>query len=354
MTDKKIAYLINYLGDGGSEKYVQDLIHSMGNDRCILIYSEEGPGFTRFSDLGIPMYRVKMRNPFDISAAVKVKDIFSEENVGVVHAQFLRENYIGVLSKLLGAKVKLFWTYHVDVPMSGNVRRLNNFATRMNEAVISVSKYMKQSLIQKGVPAHKIKVIYNGIEDNDETRKAHLETTPVISIIGRLREEKGHLFLLQSLEALRKSYPDSPWICHMYGDGPQLEEIEGRIKQLQLEDRVIMKGFCSDKNEMFFKSDIIVIPSQNENLPYAGLEALSYHKPVVASNIGGIPEIIKHGETGYLVEYGDAEKFAFYLNKLLTDKNDYALLSNQGRDHFEKNFTLAKMVSDTKEIYGLK
>jgi L-malate glycosyltransferase len=349
---KKILFLLNYVGKGGTEKYVLDLIQAVGPENSVFIYSEEGPGLEDFKRTTVTTYQVKMKGPFEFSAAKEIKRIALKEQVDVIHAQFLRENYLSILAKLMGAHCKVIWSYHVDVPMGKAIRTLNKFMTSFNHKVITVSQFMFRQLQQKGVSGNKLKLIYNGVTGPvDRVPLTSLSAVPVISVVGRLREEKGQAFLIKSLSALRKQNPETKWECHIYGDGPQQEELFDLVQQLNLENFVHFKGFSSDKDKLYLSSDIIVIPSSNEALSYVAMEALSYNRIVVATNVGGLPEIIKHGETGLLVKYGDTEELAHTLLRLFTDQPLVQKLSIQGREYFDQNFTLEKMVKETTALY---
>ncbi|MCA1320489.1 glycosyltransferase family 4 protein [Bacillus tianshenii] len=343
--------MLNYVGDGGSEKYVMDLMLSLGAERCILVYSDKGPGLKAFEDLNVTMYQVKMKHPFDVSAARQLKQIINKENVEVVHAQFLRENYIGAIAKVLGAKVKLIWTYHVDVPMSLPVRFLNSLVTRLNHTVIAVSDFMKKSLERKGVSSNKIKLIYNGIDCGDFSKDKKVNSIAIISIIGRLREEKGHLFLLDSLAILQDKHPEYQWICHMFGEGPDKEKIEQKIEALGFQSKVILKGFSTNKEEMLHESDIIVVPSRNEALSYVAIEALAYGTPAIVTDVGGLPEVVKDKETGFVVDYGNKDKLAEQIGVLLSDEVLYRQFAQNGKEHFNRHFTLKKMIEETEKVY---
>ncbi|MCA1031420.1 glycosyltransferase [Bacillus timonensis] len=347
----KLLYMLNYPGKGGTEKYVLDLISAVGPSQCVFVYSEEGPGIEHFKQLGIPTYKVNMKGPFDLAAAKALKEIIKKENVDVVHAQFLRENYIALLARFLGAKVKVVWTYHVDVPMNAVIRAFNRFFTRENEAIIAVSQFMKKQLTSKGVSNKKVQVIYNGIEDQFHSSRP-LQDQAVLAVIGRLREEKGHAFLLKSLYKLQELHPHLPWVCHIYGEGPAYDELKGLIEELQLQGRVELKGFSSDKQTLYGESDLIIIPSQNESLSYVAIEALSFQKGVIATNVGGLPEVIKDRETGLLVQYGDIEKMAESIHELITNRETYEKLSKNGRDYFVQQFSLATMIEKTKKLYS--
>jgi L-malate glycosyltransferase len=349
---KKILFLLNFVGKGGTEKYVLDLIHAVGPENSVFIYSEEGPGLEDFKRTNVNIHQVKMTGPFDLNAAKQVKQIALKEQVDVIHAQFLRENYLAILAKLMGARCKVIWSYHVDVPMGKAIRTLNKVMTSFNHKVITVSQFMFRQLQQKGVSSNKLKLIYNGVNGPvNSDPLTSLRAVPVISVVGRLREEKGQAFLIKSLAALRKHNPEIKWECHIYGEGPQQEELTALVQQLNLESFVHFKGFSSDKDKLYLSSDIIVIPSSNEALSYVAMEALSYNRIVVATNVGGLPEIVKHGETGMLVKYGDTEELAQTLLSLFTDQALVQKLSIKGREYFDENFTLEKMVKETIALY---
>ena len=349
---KKILYLLNYVGKGGTEKYVLDLIQAVGPENCVFIYSEEGPGLEDFKRANVTIHQVKMTGPFDFNAAKQIKQIAIKERVDVIHAQFLRENYLAILAKMMGARCKVIWSYHVDVTMGKAIRTLNKIMTSFNHKVITVSQFMFRQLQQKGVSASKLKLIYNGVKGPVERYPlASLREVPVISVVGRLREEKGQAFLIKSLASLRKHNPEINWECHIYGEGPQQEELTALVQQLNLENFVHFKGFSSDKDKLYLSSDIIVIPSSNEALSYVAIEALSYNRIVVATNVGGLPEIVKQGETGMLVKYGDTEELSQTLLRLFTDPALVQKLSNTGREYFDNHFTLKKMVEETTALY---
>lgn len=351
---EKILYMLNYPGIGGTEKYVSDLIKAMGAKNCVFIYSEDGPGLEMFKETGISMYQVKMNSPFDIKAARQIKRIIKKENIHVVHCQFLRENYIALLSKILGSQARIIWTYHVDVPMNTIIRFTNRLFTVLNQRVIAVSQFMVGQLEKKGVSKKKIRLIYNGVEPPVQPSLQTINDKSItISVVGRLREEKGHAFLLKSLAQLKLLYPTISWKCNIYGEGPLEKELRDLSEKLEMNDHVNFKGFTPNKDAIYLNSDIIVVPSNNESLSYVAIEALSYSRLVVATNVGGLPEVIVDGETGILVEYGDTEQMVTKLANVMTDKELFYQLSARGNSYFHEHFTFEKMILDTTELYNL-
>lgn len=351
----KKLYLLNYVGMGGTEKYVLDLIHATGPANNVFVYSEDGPGLKQFRESGVKIYKVKMSSPFDAKAAFELKKIINKEKVGIVHAQFLRENFIAVLSKLLGANIKVIWTYHVDVSMGLLIRFANKIFTRFNHKVIAVSNFMKNSLIDKGIRKDKIAVVYNGV---DFPKKRTSNSAPKeipndfrIGIVGRLREEKGHEFLLKSLYKLKNELMQQNWICYVFGEGSLKDKLVKLASDLHLEDRIIFKGFIKNKEEIYENIDLVIVPSLNESLSYVAIEALAYSKPVIATNVGGLPEVIIDGKTGILVEYGDENELANKIKIIMNEKLLYTRLSKDGFAYVKSKFSKTKMIEETQRIY---
>ncbi|MFP7297237.1 glycosyltransferase family 4 protein [Neobacillus niacini] len=351
----KIMYILNYPGDGGTEKYVLNLIAALGKNRCVFVYSENGPFLDKFKELGLPTYQVTMNGPFDLKAAKKIKEICQQEGVQYIHAQFLRENYISLLAKLMGAKVKVVWTYHVNVPMPALFKMLNTFMIRLNHRVISVANFIKMELLQKGIPEDKITVIYNGIKvPKVVTSKRANSNEKIISVVGRLSEEKGHKFLFKSLAKLKHTHPHLNWKLNIVGDGPLKDELNLLADKLNLRANINFQGFVNNMDTVYINSDLIVLPSENEAFPFVAIEALAYEKPVISTNVGGLPEIIRQNETGLLVPYGDENAMADSILKVLEDDDFAESIAAGGKDFFLKNLTFDKMLNQTLAIYNLK
>lgn len=347
----KIMYLLNYIGDGGTEKYVMNLIDAAGRDNCIFVYSSPGPFLEKFHQMNIPMYQVNMRHPFDMQAAWNIRQIARKERVDVIHTQFLRENYLAILAKLLGAKVRVIWTYHVDVPMPFPLKSFNELFTKRNDAIICVSHFMKQQLMKKGAPEKKLHVIYNGIEDPFISSSFSKQKTKSMAVIGRLSKEKGHHFLLQALHALHTSAPSLRWHCNIIGDGPLKQELVEAMHTLSLTGRVTFKGFRDNVIDEYLSNDIIIVPSENESLSYVAIEAAAMQKPVIATRIGGLPEAVKDKETGILVRYGDIEQLTQAIRRLIEEEELCYTFGIRGREYYLEHFTFTKMIEETFQIY---
>jgi glycosyltransferase involved in cell wall biosynthesis len=346
---------MNKAGQGGSEKYVYDIIKKYGPQYCVFVYSLDGPLVKQLEALGVTCYHVKMRHPFDMKAAIAISKIIKQENISLIHAHFLRENYIAILAKLLTRRIEVVWTYHVNVPMKRHIVLLNKIFTAFNKKVIAVSNFMKRELIKRGINPAKIQVIYNGIGlDHCCTTPGSKERTFVkMAIIGRLSSEKGHAFLLKSLYELKKLAPDAKWSLDIVGDGELLHDLKRLTKDLKLENYVHFLGYINNVIDYLLNNiDIVIIPSENEALSFAAIEAMATGKPIVCTNIGGLPEVVVDGENGFLVEYGDTEALAKKLSTLIHSAELRREFGDNGKKRFEKYFTFEAMYSQLLNIYN--
>lgn len=354
---EKVLHLLNFPGDGGSEKYVNDIIHNYGIENCVFASSLEGPLKTKFEGEGVKCYSLPMKHPFDINAALHLKKMVEDENVSLVHTHFLRENYIAILAKILGAKIDVIWTYHVNVPMSLPIRMCNRIITLYNKKVIAVSNFMKRQLISKGVSKQKVVVVNNGIDlKSDVVFKDQLDRGDkvVFATIGRLSEEKGHLFLLDGLKELLKdpSMVRINWKCKIIGDGKLKDTLMDKVKALGLEERVEFCGYLSNVTKELEEIDVVIIPSKNDAFPYVALESLAMGKVIIGTNVGGIPEIVSNEETGLIIEYGNNYELSNALERVVNDKDFANKLSQTARASYLDKFTFKKMFDKIISIYN--
>lgn len=358
----KVVYLINHAGKGGSENYVYSLIERLHGKvaECYLVYNEDGQLVERVKKLGVKIYNIKMRNPFDFKAARKLAVLCKQLEIDVIHSHFLRENYIAVLSKLFNPKIKTIYTNHV--PMRNNLptRFFNRVFTSFNDGVIAVYKKGKDVLESNWVNSKKIHVIFNSIDvdywNNAEQSTIRQELNIgkdefVISCMARFTEEKGQRFLIEGIKTLKNS-TSRKFKCILGGDGPLLTECKDLVKQYALEQQVIFTGHRQDMKNIYHGIDLYVSPSKNEAMSYSIIEVLACGVPVIATNVGGCGDIINDNtKCGLIVEYGDTEELANTINKMMTDKELYDSLKSNTVAVIRENFNIDKMVKETYNLY---
>jgi len=209
-----------------------------------------------------------------------------------------------------------------------------------------------------GVKPDKITVIYNGLDASQLTPglspdqvRADLGILPgqrVVATVGRLHRVKGHLFLLQAAQKIASQRKDAVFL--LVGEGPERQVIEKAIDELSLRDRVIMTGFYRNISELYPVMEIMCLPSLMEGMGLVLLEAMHFGVPVIATQVGGIPEVIVDGESGLLVEPGNSESLAAAIGRLLDDPELQRRLITGGKRRAEE-FTVENMVRRTEQIY---
>jgi len=210
-----------------------------------------------------------------------------------------------------------------------------------------------------GVSADKIKVIYNGLDfstlqprsTRSEVRQriGLPESAMVVGTVARLHPVKGHQVLLEAASSLEAAYPDLYFL--LVGDGPLRAEIEQQISELGLRDRVLLTGFYPEVADIYPALDLFCLPSLMEGMGLVLLEAMHFGLPVVASRVGGIPELVTDGETGLLVPAGDSKALSIALQKLLGDTDLRQNLGQRGQAQVP-NFTVDKMVREVEKVYN--
>lgn len=347
----KVLYLLNYAGKGGTEKYVRDLVGEYHGKKaeCFFAYNEEGLLLEQLRTLGVKCFHIPMKSVFDIGAARSVAKLCKEHGIDVVHTQFPRENYIAVLAKLFNKKIKVFNTSHLIMHQGGVWKILNKILSPYNERVFAVCNCGKDTLVSNGVKAERIEVVLNGIrfpENTEKTLRKELsipEETFVISALTRYSAEKGLHFLVDTINEMKKRNV-SGFKFVIAGDGVMYDEITGKIDALGLRDAVHQIGYRNDTANVLASSDMFVNLSSTEALSFAIIEALSHGLPVVATDVGGTGDIInRETACGTLVEYGNVSACADAIIKLMDDKQNYSLCSENAIKAVKDRFDIQKV-----------
>lgn len=363
-----VLHLINYLGGGGSEIYIYTLAKKLHNNQCkfYVAYSEEGKGLKLFEGLGIKTIKIQMNSPFDIKAAKELKKICEEFSIDVIHTHFLRENYISILSKLLGNKVRVINTRHMLDKNSKSVIFMNKIFTRFNDSIIAVSSSVKDQMIyDEGLNPDKIKLIYTGIDLEEWNKPQPLifryeykipKEEVLITTIARFSREKGHEFLIDSIKYF-KNYLITRNFNFNYkfvlvGEGELLNDIIDKAKDLQVYDDIIFTGYRRDIVNILKSSDIFILSSNNEAFGLSILEAMAAGLPVITTDSGGTREIInKDYNNGIIIDYGESQKLSEALVTLIENKKLKEQYITNGYTVLNEHFNVEKTIEKTYNLY---
>jgi len=224
----------------------------------------------------------------------------------------------------------------------------------INSSVIAIADFTRQYLIKTyKIPAEKVALIYQGTETErfrhsdsawEEARRRYSlprDASPVLGSIGSFEHRKGHPVLFEALkELVNGSMPNTHLL--IVGDGPDEKMLKEQVQVLELERNVSFFPFTAEPNYVFERIDITVLPSlYKEGLPNVLLESMAMGVPVVSSNIGGVPEIVLDGKTGYMVEPGDKSALADAIEKVWADQDSYQEMKIKARKLIENRFDKA-------------
>ncbi|KKG15983.1 hypothetical protein EO98_04575 [Methanosarcina sp. 2.H.T.1A.6] len=229
---------------------------------------------------------------------------------------------------------------------------LEKTAIRKADRLIAVSPAIKNIVEKKGANPSKISVIPNGINisEHENIKKLRNLNHPSLFFIGRLVKQKGVDILIKSLPIIQESIQN----IHLYiaGSGPQYKKLNILIEKLNLQNNVTFLGYIKGEEKIsYYESiDICVIPSSFESFSFTTLEAMASGKPVVASNVGGIPYLVDDGDTGFLFEFGDYCELAKKIIELLENKKLSEEMGKLAKKKAER-FSWSSITDETVKLY---
>jgi glycosyltransferase involved in cell wall biosynthesis len=307
---------------------------------------------------GLAHAAIPMRRPWDPRAAWRLARLMRSRRIEVVHAHKGRARTLAVLAGLMGARARLVLNRGVSFPVGG-VRRLGYTSARVH-AIVAVCRSIKDGLVAAGVPATKIEVIYSGTDldrfhpgvDGGPVRDA-LGLTPeqlLITQVG-VRSWRGWRDVLEAMERVAPRLPHTR-LLFVGAPPPRVAEILEHARTRGLSGRVLVLGHRDDVPAVLAASDVVVDGS------YAGLgitgsirEALACERPVIATAVEGMPELIVDGETGRLVPPRDPAALADAILAVTADPAAAQALARAGRKRVESHFSLRAKLDATEALY---
>lgn len=342
-------------------KYEVDLACAPGG-ALIDKVKEEGLGF-----FPINHFRQKISPFHDLLALWELIWLIKQSKYDIVHTHNSKAGFIGRLAAKISGVPIIVHTIHgfafheyEKPPRRVLFILLERFAARFSDRLITVSGPLKEWGLRLNIgKPNKYVTIYDGIEvekfkvniDIDEKKK-ELGISPkekVIGVVAKLWEGKGHETILEAAPQVIKEIPDVKFL--FVGEGYLRDRLEARTKELGLSDRVIFTGFRADIPEITAIFDVALLVSLFEGMGRVLLEAMVLGKPVVATKVGGIGDVVKDGETGILIPPGDADALAKAIVTLLKDKKLAQRMGEAGRRRIDERFTAKTMVKKISEVY---
>lgn len=350
----KIIHIITSLPFGGAENMLLDLVGGLDPKRFevrVATVVGSGPLEEEFQAAGVPVRVFKKKGKLGFGVIWKIKKYLRAEAPDIVHTHLFGGDTWGRFAAILARVPVIVSTEHnTNLDEGWMKRKVKKFLSFFTKKIIAVSEAVRNySVVHDKISAKKIIVIKNGIDFGKFSSLPEKEFSdpPVVGVVGRLEEQKGHKYLFEALNLIKTI----PWVLWVVGDGSLKNNLERLAKDLNLRERIIFLGARRNVPEILSKIDVAVLPSLWEGLGLVILEAAAARKPIVASCVGGIPEIISDGETGILVEPGNVKSLADGLEHVLLGKVDAQKMAARAREMVREKFSVGKMVEEYEKLY---
>ena len=356
----KVLHVQRIGGIGGSERHVLELLPALrarGLDARFLGLDDTSAAPTPFYDAlaarDVPFERLPCPRDVDVRLARGVRRAVRAFTPAVVHTHLIHADVYGALAR---GDTTLVSTKHNDDPFrAGRARHLERLLTRRAARVICITEALASfSRTHVGLPAEKLRVVHYGLDEPpgpwgppggpDLPRDA-----PVLLAIARLVPQKGVDVAIEALARVRKRHPSTHLV--VLGTGPLRSELAALAHRLDVAEGVSFPGRVGDVSWWLRRAALLVHPARWEGFGLALLEAMLCSRPVVATSVSSIPEIVVPGETGLLVPPDDPTALADALGELLDDPQRAAALGSAGEARARAEFSVARMTDRTIGIY---
>ena len=369
-----LLYVFDNMEFGGGERVFAQIINRLSDKKYKIIVAclPTGTFIEKIKGSKAQIKSFDMRNRFNPGVILQLSSLIRKERVDIVHSQGARADFFARIAAKLAGAPNVVST--VPMPVEGfdvnPIKKLiymafNRFSECFVDRFIVVSDALEKMMIEKHrIAPQRIVKIYNGIEtdeycipDEEIVRrrssfrtKANIgEDVAVIGVIGRLVWQKGFEYFIASIPEVLKEFKEA-WFL-VVGEGELEDDLKVKSKKLKLEDKIIFTGFLSDIKDVLASIDILVIPSLREGMPVVLLEAMAMKKPIVATNIEGIMEILENGVSGLLVPPRDTEALAEAVIDLLKHQDKANQMGMAARRVVEERFGVDTMVQQVRKVY---
>lgn len=379
MEKTKIIYVIGSLDIGGGEGQLVETVVRLNRDKfepVIYCITHKGVLASLVEGEGIRVETVGSRaktkygryNPlliyFTIKYLWRLYRMIQSDKPDIVQGCLFHGYIAGTLtSKLAGVPIILSnrWSLGIFKEKKWHYLFLERISNRFNRLLITNSQAVREDVIrQEKVDPEKVIVIYNGV-DTDKFRpnlidplakKKELSLPPedkVVGVIANLHHYKGHTYFLKAASLVKEKFPQVKFL--LLGDGPERENLKGQAQSLSLEKDVLFLGVREDVAEILSIMDISVLPSFEEGFSNTILESMAAGIPMVATSVGGNPEAVLDGVTGFLVPPRDEKALAQALLKLLEDDDLRKSMAKSSRERAVENFGMKRLIEETEGLY---
>ena len=360
------------MGGGGPDKTI--LLSAARHDKkkfFILVTYLKNPDDVDFqiglmgANYGIPNYiELLDRSVLDLKCLFQLSSLVKKYKIDIIHVHDLKTTILGAFLKLLNPQVKIMHTAHgwiINSRLDSIKQQIQYQMLKLYPLHIAVSNATKNLMIASGINEKKIKILYNSIdtsywrkEDNISTLRKEYnipQETPVIGTVGRLSIEKDIPTFLNVAQKVLKIKSDSIFFIVGDGKGPIVNDLKKLTKKMGIDKSVIFTGHRTDLKNIYGDLDVFLMTSLTEGLPNTVLEAMAMEVPVVATSVGGLPELIDSPLNGFLYNPGNSEEMAEKIIELLLNKNIREKITKKARERILNTFSFETRLKNIEKIY---
>lgn len=316
-----------------------------------------------FHEVELSHYPVFQYPPFDLALASKMAEVIDREELDILHVHYAMPHAVcAILAKDIAKRdVKIVTTLHgTDITVLGiekTFAKMIKYAIEKSDAVTAVSRSLVQQTVEMLHPDKEITVIYNFVNEKEYFKKdvstikqkfGIKENEKVMIHISNFRKVKRIDDIVRTFHIVQKKVSSK---LLLVGDGPEYTEITQLVQQLGLEEKVLFLGKQKNVSELLSISDLMLLMSEKESFGLVLLEAMACEVPCITTNAGGIPEVVKDGETGFVVDVGDIGKAADRALKLLEDEQLLQQFSKAALQRAESVFHSSEIVDQYEALY---
>ncbi|MGE6515584.1 glycosyltransferase family 4 protein [Lysinibacillus sphaericus] len=348
---------------GGAQKHVEALAIKLKQDahEVTIVTGLYDESLWRLQDeeinvISIPAMQRALHLSKDIQALWQLRSALKIIKPDVIAAH---SSKAGAIGRIVGRFLRIptvftahSWSFTDGVPSKKKLmyRQLEKTVQPLTTTIITVSEYDRKLALTKGIaPVHKLTTIHNGIEQLSEcvTQSKNSLEYPLIMMVARFEVPKRQDALLEALIELT----EVPWRIQFIGDGSRRPALEKYVADKGFTDRVAFLGNQTEVTELLARSQIFVLLSDWEGLPISIIEAMRAGLPIIATNVGGVRELVTDNVNGYLIDRDDKELLKQRMTQLLTDETLRQKMGDASERRFLRNFTFSPMYQKTLYVY---
>ncbi len=362
-----VLWLIKGLGSGGAENLLVSAARHVDRDR----FNYSAAYFLPWKDQlvsgieeqGIPVTCLKQRVPYDPRTLFSLNRKLRKDRIDILHAHLPYSGLVGRLASKFSPVKKIVYSEHNVWERYNRLMRVANRLTyRMNDAVVAVSENVEES-IRSGMnvgESLRLNTIENGV-DVEQLSTLSKDSkwlkdefgipagNRIVTCVANFTPKKRHTDLLVAAKRTLASTPDVSFV--LVGQGPLLDDVKAEAQELGIDRNVVFTGLRDDAREIIAASDLFVLSSQFEGMPISVLEAMGTRTPVLSTRVGGLPEMLREGTEGMMVDALVPDQLSAAIDDLLANDELRRSLAERAYARVGAEFDIRHMVRRTEELY---